>query len=100
MVNNTEAQEPQVTLKRDGAIKEEFDTPVPLANLPAELAKRNDGALVGAPIKVQIEYKLCFNVVVIETVAVNDIKAAKVHLSLPILFYFLLFYFLLIYSGR
>lgn len=68
-----------ITLKRDGAIKDcEFDATVPLANLAAEIGKRNDASARGTPIKVQIEYKNVWNVVLIETVAVDNFKSAKV----------------------
>lgn len=89
IINNPECQEPVITLKRDGALSlkdTEFDMNVSLSNLSLEVGKRNDGSAYGSPIKVQIEYKFCWNVVVIETVAVDNYKTAKVlSLSLPIL---------------
>jgi len=78
ILNNTEQNEPLITFKRDGAIKDsEFDTTVPLANLASELARRNEPSARSTPIKVQIEYKNVWNVVLIETVAVDNFKTAK-----------------------
>lgn len=68
MINNTDAAQPQITVKRDGVLKEfEIDTVIAAENLAAELKKRNVESAAAHPIKVQFEYKYCWNLSLIET---------------------------------
>ena len=69
VVSNPEfADKPRVTIKRDIAIKSFLsDVQVSLADLPAELSKRNIATLT--PLVVQIDLKDCWNLTLIDTPA-------------------------------
>lgn len=69
VVSNPEcADKPKVTIKRDVTSKHfQVDAEVSLADLPAELSKRNTATLV--PLIVQYESKDCWNLTLIETPA-------------------------------
>lgn len=78
LVNNPECPEPVVTVKRDGVLKPfETDVPVALPTLAEELGKRNDPSAASTPIKVQFEYKNCWNMMFIETVSLGSYKHLK-----------------------
>lgn len=67
MSNPEFVDKPRVTIKRDSATKYAADAEVSLADLPAELGKRNTGTIV--PLVVQFELKDCWNLTLIDTPA-------------------------------
>eukprot|EP01133_Synstelium_polycarpum_P002548 gene2548-2919_t len=80
-VNNSECEQPKVTVKRDGLIKEfDHDVVIPIEQLNDCLTRRNT-TISEEPIFVTIEYKATLNITLIDTpglVADNSADQAKV----------------------